>query len=348
MAALVATGCGGSGAGKSQRADGGAASEAGGGTSVGGPALAAGYTMTTVYAGTPTAYGPMAIDATSAYFVVEDPNAGEDVVQVPLAGGSAIVLATNANDFGGGFALDDSDLYWPDFGNGGKGPDGGATTPDGEVMRVPLTGGTASAVVTGTSASAVAVDDANVYWSDLLAGTLSAVPKGGGAATVLASGQSGVQEIALDATQVYWLTNDSAGIAWLRTVPKSGGTPTKLAEYECTGRSFALHGGFVYWTCGGNVMRTPVAGGATTTLALEQASFEGQLAVDDTAVYWATVDGTVVKLPSAAGLEGATPTVLYSPNSPETNVYNATSVAVDATGLYVLLYGGTLAKISSP
>ncbi len=353
--AWMAAGCGGSHAGTSSPpADGGATAASEGGIPIvdagaDGTTLAPGYSMTIVYAGTATAYGPMAIDSTSAYFVVEDPSTGEDLVKVPLAGGSAVVLATDPNDFGG-FAVDGSNLYWTDFGNGGRGLDGGATAPDGDVMTTPLAGGSASAVVTGTSAAAVAVDGTNVYWLDSVAGTLSAVPKGGGQATVLASGQSGAQQIVLDADNLYWSVNGSAGIGQLRTVPKSGGTPTQLASYECSIGALAVHAAYVYWTCSaGDLMRTPVAGGASTALAMTQDTFEGPIAVDDAAVYWTTLDSTVVKLPLVGGAppQGATPTVLYAP-SQDTNVNDATAIALDSTGLYVLLYGGSLAKITPP
>jgi hypothetical protein len=292
----------------------------------------------------------MLIDSTNAYFVTDATSAGEDIAKVGLTGGPAVVLASDPNGFTGGFAIDGSSVYWAELGNPGVAPDGGVAAPDGGVMSAPIAGGTAKSIVSGTSASAVAVDDANVYWLDTAAGALDAAPKGGGQTTVLASNQTNFGEIVLDATNVYWSQNEPVGIGRVQAVPKSGGAPTQLAYYECTIGSMVVHGAYLYWACSvGDIMRTPVAGGASTALAVGQNAIDGDIAVGDAGVYWMTLDSSLMKLPLTDGvlLQGATPTVLYTP-SPYTNVDTPAGIAVDSMGLYVLLYGGSLAKITPP
>lgn len=65
----------------------------------------------------------------------------------------------------------------------------------------------------------LAVDGTSAYWIDQLGGTVSKVPVGGGAVTLLASGQSSPSAIAVDGTSAYW-TNKGGAI--------DGGTVVKL------------------------------------------------------------------------------------------------------------------------
>jgi hypothetical protein len=110
----------------------------------------------------------------------------------------------------------------------------------------------------------IAIDSTNVYWTDDWAGTLMAVPLGGGAPTTLAEGDD-FGGIAVDETSVYW-TNEVGLIPEL-------------------------------YPNGGTVMKVPLNGGAATTLASGQ-PYPSGIAVDATSVYWTnqSTDGTVMKL----------------------------------------------------
>src|SRR5207249_237973 len=67
------------------------------------------------------------------------------------------------------------------------------------------------------------VDATNVYWTNPFEGTVVTVPLAGGAAHVLASGQSLVSGLAVDATTVYWATTIS-----IMSLPRAGGSPITL------------------------------------------------------------------------------------------------------------------------
>jgi hypothetical protein len=71
-------------------------------------------------------------------------------------------------------------------------------------MTAPLAGGPATALCTAAGAPvyAVAVDDANVYFTSYA--VVYEVPHAGGNPTVLASNQGAPNALAVDATHVYW------------------------------------------------------------------------------------------------------------------------------------------------
>jgi streptogramin lyase len=62
------------------------------------------------------------------------------------------------------------------------------------------------------------VDATGVYWTNQGSGTVVKMPRGGGALTTLASGQSGPSGIAVDSTSVFW-TNYYSGTV-MRLSPK--------------------------------------------------------------------------------------------------------------------------------
>jgi hypothetical protein len=80
-------------------------------------------------------------------------------------------------------------------------------------MKVPITGGPASTLATGSIPIGVAVDGANVYWADFGDSTIDAVPLGGGKVTTLATGQTSCVGIAIEGPNVYWVNSGAGNLA---------------------------------------------------------------------------------------------------------------------------------------
>lgn len=103
----------------------------------------------------------------------------------------------------------------------------------------------------------------------------------------------GIVQVATDDTNVYWTTS-AGGAGKVAKVAKTGGPITVLAT-GFSPQGITVQGGFVYWTDLGNVtvpggplnkiQRTPVGGGATTTIS-ENIDQPFHIVADDTNVYW--------------------------------------------------------------
>jgi hypothetical protein len=107
------------------------------------------------------------------------------------------------------------------------------------------------------------------------------------APVALATGQRGPQDLAVNATHVYWV-NKSGGE--VNAVPIDGGTIRTLATGQVNVENVALDGTSVYWTTifvpRSTIKKAPLGGGPETLL------FEGIRAVNDLAVvsgdvFWA-------------------------------------------------------------
>jgi hypothetical protein len=251
----------------------------------------------------------LAVDSTSVYWVnpVCDPKGGclamGSVMSAPITGladgGTPQTVVSGQRVFGG-IAVDSTSVHWiNEFGP--------------TVMKVALGGGSAISLATGgdTSEVALATDGKNVYWDTGY--TLLSVPTGGGAVTTLAvqgHPPEGSNAIALTATDVYWTDEDS-----VLMVPKGGGAVTTIAGSQCEPTGLALDSTDVYWLtpslctggdglCGGNVLKTPLSGGAITTLA-------------DRGGYWISVDAASVYVGGAKSGTFASGTVALSRITPK-------------------------------
>ncbi len=122
------------------------------------------------------------------------------------------------------------------------------------IMKVPLSGGCPTVIATAhlITGCNIAVDATSVYWTEGSgdpAGNVMRAPKGGGAATVLASGQEYPSEIAVLGTTLYWLNSAANGA--LMKMPATGGTPTTLATGLDDAYQFAVSPKGIYWTSWG-------------------------------------------------------------------------------------------------
>jgi hypothetical protein len=187
----------------------------------------------------------------------------------------------------------------------------------------------------GWGLAGLAVDGSDVFWTDFPAGTVSRVPKAGGAATTLASGSSSdPSDLVVRDGAAYWVGANSATVTKVST---SGGTPVTLASGTVVGwRGLAVDATHVYWMMSGElgpgigaVMRVPRDGGAPETLHAD-AFYPGELAVDETSVYFTMLDGfglttgQVVKVPKSGG---AAVTLASDQECPY-------AIAVDALAVY--------------
>jgi hypothetical protein len=146
------------------------------------------------------------VDATSVYYLTTGENGGNpsQVLSVPLGGGEPTVLASEPGEILA-IAVDSTNVYYEPNNvlksvplNGGSpavlatvtGSGGGwAIAPDGanvyvlssDVYSVPVGGGSASLIVSSGSQSgdwlAMAVDSTQVFWTDIVAGTIGRAPK---------------------------------------------------------------------------------------------------------------------------------------------------------------------------
>ena len=163
------------------------------------------------------------------------------------------------------------------------------------------------------------------------------VPKCGGDAVTLASGQAFLGTIAVDSDNVYWTNLGDAQGSVMR-LAIHGTIPVTLA----TGQDpvgVALDATYVFWTdaFGGTVMKMAKSGGAPTTIATEQFS-AGELAVNATDACWTINNGNFPdEVPGVVcvRLSGGTPFTVASGNA----IY--WGLALDATTAYSLSGDGS-------
>jgi hypothetical protein len=118
------------------------------------------------------------------------------VVEMPKSG-TAVTLATgqSVGSFYGGssLAVDSANVYW--------------LNSDGSVRAVPKSAGPtppSTILVSTGGAGGIAADGANVYFTNLGAGTVMRTAPTGGAAIPVATSQSPLGAIAVDSAAVYW------------------------------------------------------------------------------------------------------------------------------------------------
>jgi hypothetical protein len=225
----------------------------------------------------------VAVDATDVYWT-SAPDPGDSnstwlLRMTPRGGGATKVVATSMQGIGN-LALGPTGVYW--------------VPPYGSLMRTPLGGGTASTVVSappGVVITCVALDESNLYWATVTAGTDRAtilkMPLAGGAPVALGSGV-GCNGLATGASFVVW--DDNYGI---ESVPinDAGATTTVVPDpYGLNPTLVAVDCGFVYWATATEVMKAPITGGSPTTLAPRVAGWGTAtgFAFDATSLYFAT------------------------------------------------------------
>jgi hypothetical protein len=264
-------------------------------------------------------------------------------------------------DIGNLTATSDSSASSSDASGGSARSDDASSTIDGAIMRFGSDNGRANAGPDASDASGahaqpmnspfdgadmIAVDDTNVYWTNIVEGAVLTSPKTDAThPTPLVSGRGGPYAIAVDASNVYW-TDFTAGE--ILECPKEGcaGNPTVLASGQNSPVSIAVDATSVYWTNGENigaanadagrdgaVMRCAIGGcNGTPTVLVSTLWDPTGIAVDSTNVYWTDFFGGQVAKCAIGGCND-TPTTLASGQS------CPYAIVVDSTAVYWTNWG---------
>jgi hypothetical protein len=204
------------------------------------------------------------------------------------------------------------------------------------------------AVVDGTSSDGWAADDVVDNGAPIDGARDASDEDGGCAATCtgrcfgerciveLASEQMRPYAVAVNATHLYWTTNENdpgtppPNPGALKRVPLAGGNAEALASDLITPHTLALDGTSVYWTSfvpkTGALEKMPLGGqGAITTLAANQDNCHGLLVAGQAAYFTNYGSGVVAKAPT----DGNGPIIELAVGQQD-----PTHLAADATYLY--------------
>lgn len=191
----------------------------------------------------------------------------------PVDAGPGDTEATPANDSG---------APTPPPGEDASATDASAPPPADAGTLCPAAEGTDGVVIASGQPKGLyglAVDANNVYFTVLTSpGSVTAVPKGGGAPLVLASGQPGPFGIASDGEHVFWSNTGSVSVPeTVMTAPATGG-PTSQFWSEGPfqgGGAFQLvtDGANLYWSGTASLQAEPVGGGPVRTFSAGTATF---------------------------------------------------------------------------
>jgi hypothetical protein len=185
----------------------------------------------------------------------------------------------------GAIAIDADNVYWIDRGTEVPDP----AQKGGKVSRVPKAGGLPKELTGNLGWPKGLVMDADaLYWAGFVEGKIFKLDKRGATLTVLTEGQTSPRDLAIDATDVFFVTTPGE----VKRVPKSGGPAVTLAHDQRRVTHIAVDGEHVFWLSGavdgqteGEVTRASKDGSHPVALA-HGIREPGALAIDDTDVYW--------------------------------------------------------------
>jgi hypothetical protein len=261
----------------------------------------------------------IAVDDTNVYFSEEPPGTANTFWKFPIAGGSAVKLATAVSSASilnlKGLVVVDGTLVWAEA--------------DAMVIEgVPVGGGSRKTIASVSEVDGLTSSGSDVYWAD--SNSFYRVPVTGGTPeTISVDGGTG-DPFVTDGSSIYFVSGDNEDIV---SVPVSGGTPTTLVTGSgTTVDQIVVSSGTLFWSLeGGEVMSAPVSGG-TGKQVLDQPNggLGAYIAVDTSAVY-VTGDGLGCA-PSSYGIWTA-PRGGGKGTQLVTGLFG-NAIAADATNLY--------------
>jgi hypothetical protein len=267
----------------------------------------------------------IAVDAASVFWV-QHTAPSPTLVKAPVSGGDPVVLAS-VQGMDNWVAVDTTGVYWSDAASANGttilkvGFDGGTPTtvvasddhiarfavgadgvywtgPRG-VMKATFDLGTPTVLAPAVDAGEVVVDAANVYWIAVDTGSIMKLAGAGGTdPIVLAQGQSGPTNLALDGQQyVYWVSQGSGAV--MRVLVDGSGQPESpfppSTVKTCTGvngpaRAVAVDATGVYWidAIGNLYAGLPGQPMNARLLAANGPTPAFGIVLDATSVYWMT------------------------------------------------------------
>lgn len=281
-----------------------------------------------------------AINSDSAFYSVANFPGTDNLVRVPLAGGSPTRLATLSNT-PVRLVADSTELYLLD----------GAA-----ISHMPAAGGSPVLLASAVNSTLdMVIRASDVVWTETTGpayggiGAVKSVPKAGGSVTVLAQGEDSPGRLAVNASWVYWtegapgvfgvsgriarvaagggtvgtvisgITSDSPPIAVSNThvfvadgfrikkIPLAGGMPEPVASGSFYIKDLVTDNIYVYWVEDdfSNVFKAPVGGGAATFLGSVPAGIAagpaGPIRLQGGIVYWMTNFDAIISVPAAGG-----------------------------------------------
>jgi hypothetical protein len=215
----------------------------------------------------------------------------------------------------------------------------GAACPTGLCVGGVCNASLSRVLVSTADFNELALDATTVFYADKGGGTIGRVAKTGGATTTLASGETSVAGLAVDADHVYWST--AAGS--IKRVPKAGG----VVQVVSTGKQpgpVAVDGASVFWSAVSagplgedQVQSAPVTGG-TAAVVYDETNNSAtppvqDLLLDGPYVYFLTPSDFAGYVKRALKDGSGTPDLLMTGPSPNLSGAGST-LAVDQDYVY--------------
>jgi hypothetical protein len=239
----------------------------------------------------------MALDGTHAYFA----GGGRGTItKLSKEGGSLETIVTGEKE-PTSIAVDSSGVYWGNWSSYAMAP-----VADGSIARSAVDGSSVTELAASLIyVLGIALDADNIYFTSASDGQLYRIPKSGGTPVAIATGLNDPSGPVVDADGIYVRTralyDDPESQDSILRASRDGGDPEVLVSERYGIDAIDVHAGYVYYTRSGGsascdrrsgaVRRVSTAGGTPTDVAIEQ-SDPALIAVAEGGVYWTNGSGS--------------------------------------------------------